>query len=291
MEKKLPYILGALAGIVGGALLYHYISSGESEEEEKFAELYNELNEMGTVSKDASGMVVLEDFLKIFKTVTKHSKKEITKFKTKNNEDRRKHLKNGDEDEYREWIKKQITQEETIYQEVATEVLNHLGIEEQEFMMAQNMHAMNPQFQKVMMEMQLGVEEGPAVPPTVTKEQAKEIFMFVEDEKEKAMANLKGGAGGMGAMMGNPNDMEGTINMIVEHSKVGDKLYEKYGIEEEEFAKSIQYYNLIQDPDIQKQMQKSLANMGPEAMQMLAQMQGGAPGGAAPGGMPGGMGF
>lgn len=149
---------------------------------------------------------------------------------------------------------------------------------------------MNPQFQKVMMEMQLGIEEGNTAPPTVTKELAKEIFMFVEEEKEKAMKNIKGG--GMGAMMGNPNDMEGTINMIVEHSKVGDKLFEKYGIEEEEFAKCIQYYNLIQDPDIQKQMQKSLSNMGPEALAMIAQMQGGVPGGAAPGGaMPGGMGF
>ena len=292
-KSKLPYILGAAAGLVGAALLVHYFTSGDDAEDEKYAELVTDLNAIGTINKDASGMVVLDDFLKIFKLVTKHSKKEITKFKTKNNKQRREHLKNGEDDEYKECIKKQISQEENIYQEVASEVLGHFGIEEQEFMMAQNMHAMNPQFQKVMMEMQLGVEEGPSTPPKVTKETAKEIFLYVEDEKEKAMANLKGagGAGAMGGMMGNPNDMEGTVNMIVEHSKVGDKLFEKYGIEEEEFAKCIQYYNLIQDPDIQKQMQKSLQNMGPEALQMLAQMQGGAPPGAGAGGMPGGMGF
>lgn len=135
------------------------------------------------------------------------------------------------------------------------------------------------------MEMQLGVEDGPPTKPSVSKEKAKEIFMFVEEEKEKAMAALKSSnSDPMGALMGNPADA-GTIGMIVEHSKVGDKLYEKYGIEEEEFAKCIQYYNLIQDPDIQKLMQKSFANMGPETLQMLAQMQGGAPGGAPPGGM------
>lgn len=153
---------------------------------------------------------------------------------------------------------------------------------------------MHPSFQKLMMEMQLGFEENDNTPPTFDKVKAKEIFMFVEEEKEKAMKNTKGGM----PMMPNPSDMEGTINMIVEHSKVGDRLYEKFGVEEEEFAKAIQYYDLIRDPDIQKHMQKSLQNMGPEAMQMLAQLQGSmgggmGPGGAAPGGgMPGGgMGF
>jgi hypothetical protein len=240
---------------------------------------------MGAVSRDASGMVKLDDFLKIFKTVTKHSKKQIQKFKSELTDKRRKCLKEGDEDGYRDCIKQQISQEEGIYQEVATEVLGCLEIDEQEFMMAQNMHAMNPAFQRVMMEMQLGVEES-TTKPTVTKEKAKEIFIFVEEEKTKAMQSMRG-AGGMGGMM-NPNDMEATINMIVEHSKVGDKLFEKYGVEEEEFAKCIQYYNLIQDPDIQKMMQKSLAGMGPEALNMLAQLQGGAP---PSGGYPGGMGF
>jgi hypothetical protein len=287
MEGKLPYIIAGVGAVVGGALLFHYLTGADEEGESKYDELHSDLEEVGQVSKDASGMVKFDDFLKIFKLVTKHSKKQITKFKKDNNEKRRKFLKEGDEDAYKDCIRKQISQEENIYQEVATEVLSYLDIEEQEFMMAQNMHAMNPAFQKVMMEMQLGVEEGTPTKPTIDKETAKEIFIFVEDEKAKSMSSMKGAGG----MFGNPNDMEGTINMIVEHSKVGDKLFDKYGIEEEEFAKCIQYYNLVQDPDIQKVMQKSLQNMGPEAMQMLAQMQGGAPGGAAPGGMPGGMGF
>jgi len=278
---------------VGAALLYHYFSNKETEdEEEKFSELHSELADMGAVNRDASGMVTLQDFLKIFKVVTKHSKKQITKFKTENNDKRRKHLKDGDDEAYRECISQQITQEEAIYQEVATEVLSYLEIDEQEFMMAQNMHAMNPAFQKVMMEMQLGVEDGTSTKPSVTKEQAKEIFIFVEEEKSKAMENMRGA--GMAGM--NPNNMESTITMIVEHSKVGDKLFEKYGIEEEEFAKCIQYYNLVQDPDIQKLMQKSLMSMGPEALNMIAQMQGGGmgpPGGApgGPGGNPFGAGF
>ncbi len=285
MEGKLPYIIGGLSLLVGGAFVFHYLTNDESGEDENL--LTGELSEFGQVEKDANGMVKFEDFLKIFRLVTKHSKLQIANFKSKNNEKRREFLKEGDDDSYRECIKTQIQQEETIYQEVATEVLNYLDIEEQEFMMAQQMHQMNPQFQKVMMEMQLGVDEGDKAPPKVTKETAKEIFIYVEDEKAKSMANMKGAGG----MFGNPNDQEGTINMIVEHSKVGDKLFEKYGIEEEEFAKCIQYYNLIQDPEIQKVMQKSLQNMGPEAMAMLAQMQGGAPG-AAPGGAPGGgMGF
>ncbi|CAI2376061.1 unnamed protein product [Moneuplotes crassus] len=279
MEGKLPLIMGGVSLLVGGAFLFHYLTNDDAAEEENL--LSGELSEFGSVEKDANGMVKFDDFLKIFKLVTRHSKLQIANFKAKNNDKRRQFLKDGDEDGYRDCIKQQISQEETIYQEVATEVLNYLDIEEQEFMMAQQMHQMNPQFQKTMMEMQMGTEEGDDAPPKVTKEVAKEIFIYVEDEKAKSMANMKGAGG----MFGNPNDAEGTINMIVEHSKVGDKLFEKYGIEEEEFAKCIQYYNLIQDPEIQKVMQKSLQNMGPEAMAMLAQMQGGAPGGAAPGGM------
>ena len=227
MEGKLPYIIGGLSLLVGGAFVFHYLTNDESGEDENL--LTGELSEFGQVEKDANGMVKFEDFLKIFRLVTKHSKLQIANFKSKNNEKRREFLKEGDDDSYRECIKTQIQQEETIYQEVATEVLNYLDIEEQEFMMAQQMHQMNPQFQKVMMEMQLGVDEGDKVAPKVTKETAKEIFIYVEDEKAKSMANMKGAGG----MFGNPNDQEGTINMIVEHSKVGDKLFEKYGIEEE----------------------------------------------------------
>lgn len=285
-NKKLPLIIGGACALIGGALLYHYWTSTEGEAEDKFAELHAELGEFGPVKKDATGYLVLDDFLKIFRIVTKHSKKQIAKFKADTTEARRKCLRDGNDEGYRECIKNQISQEETIYQDVATEVLTFLDIEEQEFMMAQNMHAMNPMFQKVMMEMQLGMEEGPQNPPSFDKAKAKEIFIFVEEEKAKEMAKIKGsgGIGGMGAMMGG-QDMESTINMIVAHSKVGDKLYEKFGVEEEEFAKSIQYYNLIQDPDIQKLMQQSLMGMGPEALQMIAQMQGGAPGGAPPAGM------
>ena len=101
-NNKLPLIIGGAAvAVVGGALLFHFLFSGEGEEE-KYDELYSELNEMNTVNRDASGTIVLEDFLKIFKIVTKHSKKEIAKFKVKNNEKRRAHLRNGEEDEYKE---------------------------------------------------------------------------------------------------------------------------------------------------------------------------------------------
>lgn len=102
MESKWPYIVGAAIGIIGGALLFHYTTAGDEDEEEKYDELNTDIQEMGTVKRDASGMIVLDDFLKIFKLVTKHSKKQINKFKTKSNETRRNHLKKGEEDEYRD---------------------------------------------------------------------------------------------------------------------------------------------------------------------------------------------
>ena len=152
-SKTWQYILLGVGAVVGSAAAIYYITSGDDEEDANDEELHNDITALGQLQKDANGMVRFDDFLKIFRLVTKHSKKKISAFKVSNNEKRRKFLKEGNEEEYRECIKKQVTQEEAIYQEVASEVLGGLDIEEQEFMMAQNTHAMNPQFQKVMMEM------------------------------------------------------------------------------------------------------------------------------------------
>jgi len=54
--------------------------------------------------------------------------------------------------------------------------------------------------------------------------------------------------------------------MLVEHAKVGDQLFEKFNVEEEEFTKSIKFYNLMQDPEIMRMTKENMAKLGPEAM-------------------------
>jgi len=54
--------------------------------------------------------------------------------------------------------------------------------------------------------------------------------------------------------------------MLVEHAKVGDQIYLKFGIEEEDFTKCIKVYELMKDPEVAKMMQENMARLGPEAM-------------------------
>ena len=131
--------------------------------------------------------------------------------------------------------------EEGIYQEVATECMSHFNIEEQEFMMSQQVHMMNPLFQQTMMNMQMGLDdEDPNWKPTISRDRAKEIFKFVEELKFKTMENLA-----KTPSMAGQDQMEATIAMLVEHAKVGDQLFEKFGVEEEEFTKCIKNFNLM----------------------------------------------
>jgi hypothetical protein len=51
-------------------------------------------------------------------------------------------------------------------------------------------------------------------------------------------------------------------------------LYEKYGIEEEEFTKCFKHYELMKDPEIVKMMQDNMAKLGPEGLQMMMGAQG-----------------
>ena len=78
---------------------------------------------------------------------------------------------------------------------------------------------------------------------------------------EKMAKSMAGG--------GQMDQMEATVKMLVEHAKVGDQLFLKFQVEEDEFTKCIKHYNLIQDPEIIRLMQENMARLGPEAMGMM----------------------
>lgn len=163
-----------------------------------------------------------------------------------------------------------MKQEEQVYQEIATECMNHYNIEEQDFVVSQQVHMGNPMFQRTMMEMQLGIEDDDkSWKAPITKEKAKEIFKFMEELKFKTMDNLA-------KHPVDPQDQsqaeDFTITMLVENAKTGDELYEKFGIEEEEFTKCFKHYELMKDPEIVRLMQENLQKLGPEAMQMMMGM-------------------
>ena len=40
------------------------------------------------------------------------------------------------------------------------------------------------------------------------------------------------------------------VEMMVEQAKLSDELYEKFGVDEDEFNGSLMHYNLMHDPEI-----------------------------------------
>ena len=139
----------------------------------------------------------------------------------------------------------------------------------------------NPAFQQSMMQLQMKADEGGSG-KSVTKEQAKEMFIYVEESKQEMMKSYKDLD-----MMGD-GGQEMTLQLLIDHAKVVDMLHEKYGVEEEDFTRAIQEHNLMNDPDIMEIMRGSLAKMNPEMMGAIgaAPMGGAMPMGGAP--APGG---
>ncbi len=107
--------------------------------------------------------------------------------------------------------------------------------------------------------------------PKITKQKTKEIFLYSEEKKMDSMKKL----------MSNPSryqsdPMEGMIEMMIEQAKMSDNLFEQYQIEEDEFNQAVMYYDLGNDPELNRLMKDNLQKLG-------------FPGGAM-GGMGGGFG-
>jgi len=136
--SKIWMIAAGAAAVVGAAVIYHLATSSEGGEEAMDDdELRAEMEKLGDVGKDPNGTIKLQDFMSLFKLITKHAKKRISKVKRSFSIQRRETLRKGLEDEYRSHVQTQMQEEEAIYQEIANEVMSYFGIEEQEFMMSQ----------------------------------------------------------------------------------------------------------------------------------------------------------
>lgn len=105
--------------------------------------------------------------------------------------------------------------------------------------------------------MQAGVDELTSFDPPVTKETAKEIFMYIEDQKFKTMETIM-----KRQSYGESASADTTLTLLVEHSKIEDMMYEKFGVESDDFAKCIQHYDLKDDEDIRSLLAQNAQMLG-----------------------------
>jgi hypothetical protein len=74
--------------------------------------------------------------------------------------------------------------------------------------------------------------------------------------------------------MGAGSQEDQIADMMTQQCKIGDKLFEKYQVEEEELMAAVMKHNVMQDPEIVEFMQESFKQMD--------MFGGGPPGGGMP---------
>jgi hypothetical protein len=122
-------------------------------------------------------------------------------------------------------------------------------------MQVNEVYMRNPQTSQIIMQQQL-MPTASNEPPKISKQKAKEIFLYSEEKKMESMeAMMKSGKfNPMSA--GDP--MEGMIEMVVEQSKLSDEIFFKFGVDDDEFNQAMVKHNLMHDPEIQRAL---MANM------------------------------
>lgn len=152
---------------------------------------------------------------------------------------------------------------------VLQEVMDHLGITEQEFMQLQQLYMSNPQTSQILMQAQLAPPD--SAPPKFNKQKTKEIFLDQEEQKTQEMMK----------MMKQPSQHsdynESMVDLMVMQAKMSDQMHSKYDVEEDEFTVALLHHNVMNDPEIQRIQFENMRKLG----------MGGGMGGMGMGGMPG----
>ncbi len=96
-----------------------------------------------------------------------------------------------------------------------------------------------------------------------TREQTIEFYIYSEKIRIESMAQLSNFAENM------KNQVELTYEMIKQQTIMKDKLFFKYGIEDDEFNEAIVEHKVTEDPEVQAFIKKSMEDLPPEVMQNL----------------------
>ena len=91
------------------------------------------------------------------------------------------------------------------------------------------------------------------------------------DQEVKKMESMKKMFSNPASRGGDP--MEAMLSMMVDQAKLADEMFEKSGIEEEEYTTALIYHGVMNDPEIMRMQMENMKKMG------LGGMMGGGQGG------------
>lgn len=151
---------------------------------------------------------------------------------------RRQLLKDRKTEEYKTVVADMIQKEEKVGADLLQEAMEHIGLNEQEFMGTHQYYMMNPQTQQELMQAQMAAPTGKGA-PTLTRQKCKEIFFDSEEKKFESMKAMMQNQRGMNSQ---EDQMEAMIEMMVQQAILADEMFATHGIEEEDFNAAVMHY-------------------------------------------------
>ena len=127
-----------------------------------------DVDALGPAKKESNGILAFNYYKDLFTVVGRHGRIRFADEKKELIAKRRKALKSGDTRAYNELVKDIISKEETQMGNLMQEVMDHLDISEQEFMMTQQTYMSNPQASQILMQASMMPSKDEA-PPKLTK--------------------------------------------------------------------------------------------------------------------------
>lgn len=115
----------------------------------------------------------------------------------------------------------------------------------------------NPQTQQILMQAQFAPQPGSGA-PKITRQKCKDIFIDSEEKKLDSMKKMMSEQQSMQSQ----DPMDGMMEMMVEQAKLSDDMYERHGIDEEEFNQAMIHYNLMNDPEVQRKVMENMRKLG-----------------------------
>lgn len=184
-DKKVLYaLIGGATLLVGAAIIAHFSQTVED------SPIDDDLDKLGPLKREEDGRYLdFEYFIKVFELSTTYAKMKFS-IKKKEYVSKRRVAINDDE-EYRKIVMEMTQEEEKIIESQMMDIINKLGITEQEFQQNAMYHGQDQMKQIRMMQVQqVQKSSGTDEYETLTKEKCLETFKVQVDIQMKQMEKM-----------------------------------------------------------------------------------------------------
>lgn len=133
-NKNLLIALGAGVAVVAGAVILHLINSKAEGSAAQTQKVLEEIDALGPPKKEMNGLLNFGYYKDVFFIIQKHAKLTFAAEKSEMLAKRRSLLKENKMGEYKELVKEMIQKEEKLCGDLLQDAMEHIGLNEQEFM-------------------------------------------------------------------------------------------------------------------------------------------------------------